>query len=152
MFESLTDVETLVHDFEATELPRSQWNHRAHLAIASWYLSGLPEEEAAERFIGGLRRYNYAHGIGAAGRGGYHETMTLFWLSLARSFLEQSASGLPRLDAINALVTRFANRADLIYAFYRPETLEAFEARRGWVEPDRKPLEIIDLVCQGCEP
>lgn len=149
VFATLSEVQSLVEAFESAELPSSEWNHRAQLAVAAWYLSRLTETEAAERFIMALRRYNYTRGIAAGGTEGYHETVTLFWLSFARSFLLQSSPGRTRLDRINNLVARFADRADLILDFYRPETLHDFEARRRWVEPDRRPLESLEVLCRG---
>ena len=37
--------------FEAGSLPKSRWNHAAHLAVAMWYFSLLPERKAAAQVV-----------------------------------------------------------------------------------------------------
>lgn len=40
------DIVTLVQQFEACTLPRTNWNHTAHLTVAIWYVSVYSEAEA----------------------------------------------------------------------------------------------------------
>lgn len=53
---TLPELESLVRRFEDCTLPREEWTHRAHLAIAVWYLSHLPREVATERIRMGIQR------------------------------------------------------------------------------------------------
>ena len=147
MYRSLEEVQTLVRAFEESVLPAEDWNHASKLAVVAWYLSGYTEAEATERFISGLRRYTYEHGTVCQCERAYHETRTLFWLALARSFLRWHPDT-PRLEAINQLVAAFGRREEVIHDFYRPETLTGEPACRAWVEPDRRPLEALDRLCR----
>ena len=132
----MRDVEELVRDFEIGRLSREDWNHRAHLAVAAYYLTRLPEGEATERMIAGIRRYNHANGIRQTPTGGYHETITLFWLVVTRVTVDAYRTE-PVLERINAVVSGFAGRGDLMFSFYSRNRLFSPEARAHWVPPDR---------------
>ena len=135
-FESAEELETLVRKFESCELPLKDFNHRAHLAVALWYLSRLPEQEALARMREGLLRF-----IGHYGETGYHETMTVFWLKAVRGFLDQPGMEARSLaDEANRLA-KARGDSRLIYDYYSRERLSSAEARAGWREPDLKPLD-----------
>lgn len=138
---SLEEVEELVRQFETTTLPHSMWNHRAHLCVAAWYLLELDDDEAVSRMRSGIQRYNRAQGIEISPMGGYHETLTLFWMEVVRRFLRKHAGdGEARLERINELIEAFAGRKKLFLEHYSPKRLWSREARARWVAPDLKPL------------
>ncbi len=41
-FRSLREIESFVRDFEAGRVAHADWDHRAHLTVAAWYLSRYP--------------------------------------------------------------------------------------------------------------
>lgn len=140
-FRTFAELADLVHAFEATTLPRASWDHRAHLGVALWYLYHCDEPVAARRMIQGIKRYNHAQGIVTSPLGGYHETLTVFWLAVVRAFLR--TNGVPGSDVVtlvNTLVDRFGDRRNLAREFYSEELLWSPEARAEWVAPDLKPL------------
>lgn len=47
-----------IQEFEQGTLPRAQWTHAAHLAVAAWYLVTLREHEALDRMRSGIQHYN----------------------------------------------------------------------------------------------
>ena len=47
------EIESLVRAFEAGNLPKPEWTHRAHLTVALWYLRRHPRAEATRRIRGG---------------------------------------------------------------------------------------------------
>lgn len=138
----MDEVRQLIKDFEDCTIPRCEWNHRAHLAVALWYMSILPEPQATERVITGIRRYNRANGILRTAKGGYHETMTLFWLAITRRFLSCAGSEGSFADRLNDLVRTYSGRKDLFLEYYSRERIFSWEARLNWVEPDVKPLPL----------
>ena len=138
-FTSLAELEALVQEFETCQLPHSVWNHRAHLAVGAWYMSTLPEADATERMIHGIRRYNHANGVYTSPTGGYHETITLFWLVIARESLVALMEQYDLLKRINLFVDLYAGREDLMLSFYDRELLFSAEARAHWVPPHKWP-------------
>ena len=81
-----------------------------------------------------------AHDIVTTPTGGYHETLTIFWLRVVRSFLE---GGRNEGRSLVSLANELAAEADsgLPLRHYTRERLFSPEARAGWVEPDLKPVE-----------
>ncbi|MDT5272568.1 MAG: hypothetical protein QOH49_4754 [Acidobacteriota bacterium] len=139
-FRTTEEILALVRRFEDCTLPREEWTHAAHLTVALWHLLQFDWPEASARVRRGIKRYNAAHGIRTTPTGGYHETLTLFWLRTVRAFLEaerNEARALVRLA--NELITSADKSLPL--AHYTRERLFSPEARANWVEPDLRPLD-----------
>jgi len=138
-FRTTEEVLALVRRFEDCTLPRAEWTHAAHLTVALWHLLQYDWPEATSRVRRGIRRYNAAHGIRETPEGGYHETLTLFWLCAVRSFLEGGRNEARSLVSLaNDLAAAYDKSLPL--EFYTRARLFSREARTGWVEPDLKPL------------
>ena len=138
-FRTAGEILALVRRFEDCTLPREEWTHTAHLTVALWYLLEYDWPEAVTRVRAGIQRYNAAHGIHTTPTGGYHETLTLFWLRRVRAFLED---GRNEARSLVALANDLADSADrsLPLKQYTRERLFSTEARASWVEPDLKRL------------
>ena len=134
-FNSPDEVEAIVRSFETCEINPDDFKHAGHLAVALWYLSRYPDEEAAERMRAGLLKL-----LGHYGLEGYNETITLFWLRAARSFLDQSDARRPISELASELVQTHGS-SRLIYDYYSKELVSSAKAKTGWVEPDLKPLD-----------
>jgi hypothetical protein len=134
------DVEELVRSFESGKLPREEWTHGAHLTVALWYLVNYPTRAASILVRKGIRRYNATKGIKTTRTGGYHETMTVFWICAVVKYLAETGEGASMADLANGLVERLGDRR-LPFEYYSRERLMSWEARAGWVEPDLKPLD-----------
>ena len=139
-FRSTAEILSLVRRFEDCTLPRGEWTHAAHLTVALWHLLQFDWPESVARVRRGIKRYNAAHGILETPTGGYHETLTLFWLRAVRAFLEAERN---EARALVHLANDLAATADkgLPLAHYTRARLFSPEARAGWVEPDLKPLD-----------
>ena len=144
-FRTRAEVLALVEAFETARLPRESWDHRAHLCVALWYLHHHPEQEATRRMICGIQRYNHAQGIRRTPTGGYHETLTVFWLAAVRTFLRAQPRSAGVLDLANALIDGLGQRRALPLEFYSEARLWSREARWHWVEPDLKPLSELTV-------
>lgn len=138
-FRTTGEVLSLLRRFDDCTLPRDEWTHAAHLTVALWHLLEYDWAEAVSRVRLGIRRYNAAHGIRTTPTGGYHETLTLFWMRRVRTFLDDGRNEARSLVALaNDLGAALDSRLPLEY--YTRERLFSTEARAAWVEPDLKSL------------
>jgi len=135
------DVVTLVQQFEACTLPRTEWNHAAHLTIAIWYLSHYSESEATIRIRTGIQHYNHCNSIVTTTNSGYHETLTLFWVFIARRFLAAANPHASVSALANDFILTYGERKSLFCEYYTDRLLMSWEARQAWVAPDLKSLD-----------
>jgi hypothetical protein len=139
-YRSSEEVLRLVRGFEACTLPRAEWTHQAHLVVALWYLV-RHEERAATRLIrDGIRRYNKACGIEQTKTGGYHETITLFYIRVIRKFLSAANPDCTLKMLANSLINLCGDK-NMPLEYYSRERLMSGQARTRWLEPDLKALE-----------
>ncbi|MDQ1524650.1 MAG: hypothetical protein QOE47_2574 [Pyrinomonadaceae bacterium] len=135
-YRSDVEIEELVERFESCTVPTAEFGHGAHLAVALWYLSALPDAAATERMRDGLRRYTTHNNAQAA----YNETLTLFWLRLVRHFLDHADAGRPLAERANELIATYRS-SQLAFEYYSRALVQTPEAKTSWVEPDLKPLD-----------
>jgi hypothetical protein len=115
--------------FLSGELPRAEWNHAAHLAVA-----------AATLYAGGNIRerilaYNATQGI--VSTPDYDETLTRFWADRIQELLPALGRDATDFDAARAAVAAFALRARLFDAYYSFDLFTSREARAIYVPPDK---------------
>ena len=138
-YKSETQMEAVVRGFENCTLPISEFNHAAHLTVALCYLhqDQLTEPEATTRMRAAIYRFLDHYG---QDRQIYNETITLFWVKLVRSFLDQTDRARPVGEIANEMIESLGS-SQLIYNYYSKERLSSDESRKAWVEPDVKPLD-----------
>ena len=139
-YRTSAEVLRLVREFEACTLPRAEWTHHAHLTVGLWYLLRHDEAAATRLIRDRIRRYNRAWGVETTPTGGYHETITLFYVWAIGKFLAHAGRDCTLAALANRLVAECGDR-DLPLAYYSRERLMSWEARTRRVEPDLKPLE-----------
>ena len=121
-------------------LPKSEWTHAAHFALALYllrYRRELAEPDAMREII---TRLNEAHGTPNTDSEGYHHTITIASLAAARGELERYPDSVPLAEILENLLSTPLGKFDWIFAFWSPEVLFSLKARRGWLEPDRQVL------------
>lgn len=133
-----SDITALISQFQACTLPREEWTHCAHLSVALWYLMQDPLPDAIQKIRAGIQRYNAAQGIITTPTSGYHETLTLFWISLVYQYLKQHRESDFRV-LLNRLLETDTN-PQLPFRYYSRERLMSWGARTQWMEPDREAL------------
>ena len=143
-FVLLGEVQTLVKRFEHGSLTKREWNHRAHLTVAAWYLLHHEECEATNKVVSGILHFNRLNGIERTRTSGYHETLTLFWIAVARRYLSTLSQGLLVLDRVNRFVSSYEDQKRLFLEHYSAERIWSWEARLQWMEPDLKPLSSLE--------
>lgn len=133
-------IDMLVQAFADRSLPLEQWTHEAHLRTALYYLYHHSEAEATCLLRSGIIIYNHHQGGVNTPDNGYHETLTLFWITIISRFIKSHASGNP----LAAMEKDFLNcsQADknLPFSYFSRQRLLSTEARSRWVEPDLQPL------------
>lgn len=126
--------------FLAGALPKSAWTHEAHLRVALWHVLRYGPAEALDRMRQGIRAYNQATGVVNSDTGGYHETITRFYVGMIETFVRQNDTGLSQDILADRLVAQAGDR-ELPLRFYSRARLDSVAARRHWVEPDVRPLD-----------
>jgi len=119
-------------------LPKAEWTHAAHFAAAFWLLR-RPEMHAMRDMPDLIRAYNEATGVPNTDTSGYHETITIASLRLARAWLA-ARSHEPLHAALNELLASDCGRSDWLLAYWSRSLLLSVAARRAWIEPDLKAL------------
>ncbi len=132
-------VRSVLDAFHAGSLPRSAWNHRAHLTAALSFARDLPPIAALDATRSAILRFNAAAGIVSTPDSGYHETLTVFYMHLVTLHVARHPAP-PTLAAdANALVAEWGAK-ELPLRYYSESRLFSRDARAQWVTPDREPL------------
>ena len=136
-YRSDEEVAEVLRRFESCELPPADFNHREHLLVALCYLLRMNEADAVERVRARINAYVAAHGVNP---NLYHETITVFWLKRVRAYVAHAGGGLGLAEMTNALAAECGS-SRLVFDYYSKELIDSEGARRGWVEPDLRPLD-----------
>lgn len=134
------DVAALAERLLDRTLPKDQWTHAAHLTATLRLVR--TRDAALERDLPGIiRAYNVAVGGVNDDVSGYHETITQAYLAAIRAFEAALPPGVSdAVAAADLLATPMGDKSWPLTHWSR-ERLFSAEARRGWVDPDLKPLE-----------
>lgn len=139
----LTSEEAIAHltarVLDAT-LPRPEWTHAAHFAVALWCVRHRPDLAEAVRFREVILRLNDAHGTPNTDSSGYHHTITIASLAAARAVHDTHGEAAPLHAVLADLLAGPYGRTDWILAYWSRERLFSVVARRGWIAPDLAPL------------
>lgn len=108
-------------------LPQDEWTHAAHLAAGYALCRRLGHAEALRRVREAIPRLNEAHGVVNDDAGGYHETLTVFYVAALADAVSRGAT----LADVEATLSR-----DAALAWWTRATLFSVDARRTFVAPD----------------
>lgn len=130
----------LVAAFEEGTLPRAEWTHEAHLAVAlSFWYAENDAEKALQRMRAAIQRYNAATGVIDGPMSGYHETLTIFWVRHVGAFANADGGSLE--EVFPRLLQEWGDsKAPL--RFYSKRTLMNPMSRARFVPPDMAPFEV----------
>jgi len=139
-FTSDAAVESVGERMIGRTLPKAEWTHAAHVAAAAWIILRRPDLVAERDMPDLIRAYNLSVGGVNSDTEGYHETLTQAWLRGVRAGLAGLPADVAPHLAVGALLETDLNRSDWPLSYWSKPVLFSLEARRGWVEPDLKPL------------
>ena len=131
------ELRAFLADWEARTLPKVQWTHEAHVAVAACYTFQQTPAETLPWLRERIRAYNLATGGQNTADAGYHETLTRFWAEVVGHFVA-GKRGEPRVMAVRLAVERFGPERDLFRRFYAHDVVRNQTARREWVEPENE--------------
>ncbi len=124
--------------WESGTLPKAEFTHAAHVAVAACYTWQRSPSEALPLLRQRIRAFNEAVGGQNTADAGYHETLTRFWAEVVGQFGATRPAG-SRIEAVRAAVTQFGSARDLPKTYYSHDLVQDPVARREWVPPDKKP-------------
>jgi hypothetical protein len=125
------DVDSIVLGFRDLTLPKPAWTHEAHLIVCWATLRQSSVAEAIDHLRGAIRAYNEATNTPNTDTGGYHETITRYYVGA----VAHAAVG-----SVDELVTHPLCSRTAALDFWSKDRLMSVEGRLGWVEPDLAPL------------
>ena len=131
---SEADIERIARGVLDRTLPKLQWTHAAHFALALWLLRDRGDVTFRD-MPPLIRAYNESTGVANTDSGGYHETITAASLRAARAWLT-ARPDMPLHEALAELLAGPHGRPDWLLTYWSRERLFSVAARRGWVEPD----------------
>jgi hypothetical protein len=137
------EAEKLVERWENGQLEKEEWTHEMHLLVGCAMVIRYKKNALAEmrqRII----RHNEAIGTLNSDNSGYHETLTVYWLWVIRTFLkEKNLTAFDEITLDELLLEENMVKRNEWDHFYKLETIKSVAARRHFVQPDfGKMLEI----------
>jgi len=125
--------EYFLQRFSSGELPRADWNHAAHLAIAA---ATVFENGGIDEVRRRILAYNATQGIVSTHEYGYHETVTCFWVERIGELIAGLGRNATAWDAARAAVAAFAHRGRLFDSYYSYDIIACRKARALYHPPD----------------
>jgi len=132
-------VEQTAKRFCELRLSKPEWTHYAHLRVGLWHMLNYPAAEALTRMRSGIRALNESHGVANTETGGYHESITRFYLWQIGVFLDANDRKRSEDDLAVELILEYGDK-DLPFRHWSKARLMSPQARSGWVEPDLEAL------------
>lgn len=134
-----SEISQIVVGFIDQRLTHEQWTHEAHLIVACHYCSQYDFHEALIYLRSGIIALNVSMGVENTPEGGYHETLTVFWIWVISSFIaNKQAEDLASM--VNAFLNTPLASKELPLEFYSKDALFQVRARARFVEPDVQPF------------
>lgn len=138
-FTSDAEIKSATEAFMARTLPKPDWTHEAHFAVALCLLAD-DGRDAFREMPPLIRAYNEATGVANTETEGYHETITLACLRGAAAHLGAAERPLVLHAALASLMAGPMGRSDWLLAYWSRSVLFTPRARASWVAPDLQPL------------
>jgi hypothetical protein len=105
-YQTEQEIEAAVAGFEQCTIAPENFKHREHLTVAVYYLRDSAPDQAFQKMRSGLFRFLDHHSVG---RGKYSEELTLSWIALIQSVVEQTNPDLSLLAVTNVVLERLGN-------------------------------------------
>jgi hypothetical protein len=138
IYSSDAEIERLGQGLIDRTVPKEEWTHAAHFAAALWLMRKGYDAPAV--MPGLIRAYNESVGGVNSDSSGYHETITQASLRAAKGILALNGPDVPLFQIANALMATNLGNPNWLLEYWTRDRLMSVDARRAWLEPDRKPL------------
>ena len=100
------EIDAVVAGFEECTTGKDEFTHLSHLTVAVYYLHNSSADHAFAKMRSGLIRFLDHHGVG---RMKYKERLTLAWITLTQSVIEQLDPDLSLLAVTNIVLERLGD-------------------------------------------
>ena len=140
LLENEIELRRFVEAWKAGRLPKAEWTHAAHVAMAAYFSFDHAGEATFAIMKAGILHHNTSVGTPNTEDNGYHETLTRFWAGEIGAFI-RTGRFTSRLEAVRAAVAAFGGDRDRFRQFYSFDVVRDRRARREWVAPDREGPE-----------
>ncbi|WP_437765810.1 N-acetyltransferase family protein [Sorangium sp. So ce281] len=128
------DLAALAAAIEGAAIAQRDFSHARHLLLALHYVRAHGPEGALARMRAALQAFNARH----PPTNGYHETITVAWLTLvARHAAEHPGAAVH--DLAEGLLDRYRS-SKALFAHYSRARLLSDDARAAFIAPDLAPL------------
>ncbi len=144
LYKTEAEINHLFERFQALTLEKEAWTHAAHLTTGLCFLKQYELYEATCRMKSGIIAYNLSVGGENTGSGGYHETMTIFWMEVLHFYLSEFPE-YSLLELCNGFLQSPLADKKLPLYFYDSEKLMSPFYRSRFVAPDLKMLNGEEL-------
>jgi hypothetical protein len=132
-YETKDELRNVMTRFENLTIDREKWGHPEHLIVAYYYSRENSLESAYSLMKEGIFRLLSAFGVDMNNEMPYHETLTVFWITVVHNF----ASTRPPDDDLESCAAMIEElRKDLPLRYYSRELLFSDTARTGFIPPD----------------
>jgi hypothetical protein len=125
----------LVNRFSNRTLPKSEWTHQAHILVGCWHVFHHQRDTSIDLMRAKIKAFNETVGTPNTDDTGYHETLTIFWISVIDRFIKNSRIN-DLTDLCNAFLESKLSTREYPFRFYTRETLFSTQARLHWVDGD----------------
>ena len=112
----------------ACRLPKSEWTHEAHVQAGLSLVLRMGARQALATLREAIPRYNVSTNTPNTDTGGYHDTLTVYYVWAINELLRDGIS--PENIVTHPLVSRTA-----ALDFWNRDDLFSVDARRHWVAP-----------------
>lgn len=121
--------------FEACQLDPAKFHHDDHIRLAWLCVQRYGAREAETRLLDGIRKFARRAGVPQK----FMYTTTVAWTRLVAASCRESDS----CDSFEEWIKVHPELLNkhLLSEHYSARRLESSEARRGWLDPDLKPLD-----------
>lgn len=128
---SVVAADAIADAMTACRLPKSEWTHEAHVQAGLSLVLRMGASRALATLREAIPRYNICTNTPNTDTGGYHDTLTVYYVWAIDELLRDGIS--PENVVSQPLVSRTA-----ALNFWERDELFSVDARRHWVAPTKK--------------
>lgn len=128
---AVTAADAIADAMTACRLPKSEWTHEAHVQAGLSLVLRMGASRALATLRESIPRYNISTNTANTDTGGYHDTLTVYYVWAIDELLRDGIS--PENVVSQPLVSRTA-----ALDFWERDELFSAKARRHWVAPTKK--------------
>jgi len=140
MYQTSNEIDHIGTHVVSRRLPKSQWTHSAHFALALWLIDQRGYRQAQQDIPKIIQDYNLSVGTENSDTDGYHHTITLASLAAAQDIYARHSKGKALHEIAHILVSSVYGQPNWPLNYWKEARLFSIEARHNWLAPDLRPL------------